>query len=249
MNRGDERKGMTRSVAAVLEIRDLRVAYGRALALDGVALTAEEGEVVAVLGSNGAGKTTLLRAISRTVPATGSIRFLGRELLRMPPHMVARAGIAHCPERRRLFPELSVLKNLLLGAYARRDGKPEEDVDRVFRLFPVLRARCHQMAGTLSGGEQQMVAVGRALMARPRLLMLDEPSIGLAPLVKDAIRQSLQEIRQAGITVLLVEQDAVFALSLAGRGYVMESGRVRLHGPSEVLRGNPHVREAYLGIV
>ncbi len=235
-------------MTAALEIRDLRVAYGRALALDGITLAAEEGEVVAVLGPNGAGKTTLLKAVSRTVPATGSIRFQGRELLRMPPHEVARGGIAHCPERRRLFSELSVQRNLLLGAYARGDETLEEDLERVFRLFPVLRERRRQLAGTLSGGEQQMVAVGRALMARPRLLMLDEPSIGLAPLVKEAVRRSLQEIRETDLTVLLIEQDAVFALSLASRGYVMESGRIRLDGPSEALRGNPHVREAYLGI-
>ena len=234
---------------ASLAIRDLRVSYGRALALDGVSLEARPGEVVAVLGPNGAGKTTLLKAISRTVPATGSIRFQDRELLRVPPHAVAGTGIAHCPERRRLFPELSVLKNLLLGAYVRRSQSCDEDLERVFCLFPPLRERRRQVAGTLSGGEQQMVAVGRALMARPRLLMLDEPSIGLAPLMKDAIGRSLEEIRAAGITVLLVEQDAVFALSLADRGYVMESGRVRIEGPSEALRGNLHVREAYLGIV
>jgi branched-chain amino acid transport system ATP-binding protein len=233
---------------ATLAIRDLRVSYARALALDGISLEADPGEVVAVLGPNGAGKTTLLRAISRTIPATGSIRFKGRELLRLPPHAVAGTGIAHCPERRRLFPELSVLKNLLLGAYARGPERYDEDLERVFCLFPMLRERRGQMAGTLSGGEQQMVAVGRALMARPRLLMLDEPSIGLAPLMKEAIGRSLVEIRAAGITVLLVEQDAVFALSLADRGYVMESGRIRIEGPSEMLRGNPHVREAYLGI-
>lgn len=235
-------------MTTVLEIRDLRAAYGRALALDGVTLRAEEGEVVAVLGPNGAGKTTLLRAISRTIPATGSIRLAGRELLRLPPHEVARRGIAHCPERRRLFPELSVQKNLLLGAYARSDRTVEEDLDRFFRLFPALGERRRQMAGTLSGGEQQMVALGRAMMARPRLLMLDEPSIGLAPLIKEAIRATLDGISREGITVLLVEQDAVFALSLAGRGYVLESGRVSLEAPSEMLRGNPHVREAYLGI-
>lgn len=236
-------------MSPALSISDLRVCYGRALALDGVSLEARPGEVVAVLGPNGAGKTTLLKAISRTVPATGSIRFQGRELLGVPPHAVAGAGIAHCPERRRLFPELSVLKNLLLGAYVRGSQSCDEDLERVFCLFPPLRERRRQVAGTLSGGEQQMVAVGRALMARPRLLMLDEPSIGLAPLMKDAIGRSLEEIRAAGITVLLVEQDAVFALSLADRGYVMESGRVRLEGPSEALRGNLHVREAYLGIV
>ena len=233
---------------ATLAVRDLRVSYGRALALDGVSLAADPGEVVAVLGPNGAGKTTLLKAISRTVAATGSIRFQGRELLRLPAHAVAGTGIAHCPERRRLFPELSVLKNLLLGAYARGPQRCEEDLEHVFRLFPPLRERCGQVAGTLSGGEQQMVAVGRALMARPRLLMLDEPSTGLAPLMKEAIRQSLEEIRAAGIAVLLVEQDAVFALALATRGYVMESGRIRIEGPSAALRGNPHVREAYLGI-
>ncbi|HET8998650.1 MAG TPA: ABC transporter ATP-binding protein [bacterium] len=236
-------------MTAVLDLRDLRVAYGRALALDGITLAIEEGEAVAVLGPNGAGKTTLLRAISRTTPATGSVRFLGNELLRLPPHLVARLGIAHCPERRRLFPELSVLKNLLLGAYGRRDHQVlEEDLERVFRLFPALRDRRPQIAATLSGGEQQMVALGRALMARPRLLMLDEPSIGLAPLIKAAIRESLHEICQGGITLLLVEQDAAFALSLANRAYVLESGQVRLSGPSEALRGDPRVREAYLGI-
>jgi branched-chain amino acid transport system ATP-binding protein len=236
-------------MTTVLDLRDLRVAYGRALALDGITLAIEEGEAVAVLGPNGAGKTTLLRAISRTTPAAGSVRFLDHELLRLPPHMVARLGIAHCPERRRLFPEISVLKNLLLGAYARGDHQTlEEDLERVFCLFPVLRDRRPQMAGTLSGGEQQMVAVGRALMARPRLLMLDEPSIGLAPLVKAAIRQSLHEICQRGITILLVEQDAAFALSLASRAYVLEAGQVVLTGPSEVLRSDPRVRHAYLGI-
>ena len=234
--------------AGALEIRDLRVAYGRACALDGVTLAAAPGEVVAVIGPNGAGKTTLLKAISRTVPASGSIRWAGQELLRVPPHAVARTGIAHCPERRRLFPELSLERNRLLGAYVRADGAIDEDLDRVFRLFPILRERRHQVAGTLSGGEQQMVAVARALMARPRLMMLDEPSIGLAPLMKDAIRRGLEEIRAAGITVLLVEQDAVFALQLAERGYVIESGRIWLEGTSETLRDNPHVREAYLGI-
>ena len=231
-----------------LRIHDLRVCYGSALALDGITLAAEPGEVVAVLGPNGAGKTTLLKAISRAVPAAGSIRFAGRELLRLPPHAIARTGIAHCPERRRLFPELSVQKNLLLGAYVRQDSAVDEDLGRVFRLFPILRERRQQVAGTLSGGEQQMVALGRALMARPRLMMLDEPSIGLAPLMKDAIRRGLEDIRAAGITVLLVEQDATFALSLAGRAYVMEAGRIRLEGSSDALRGNPHVREAYLGI-
>lgn len=235
-------------MTVALSIRDLRVAYGKALALDGVTLDVGEGKVLAVLGSNGAGKTTLLRAISRTVPASGSINFFGRELLRMPAHAVARLGIAHCPERRRLFPELPVMKNLLLGAFARADADVPQDLDRIFTLFPLLRDRRHQMAGTLSGGEQQMVAIGRALMARPRLLMLDEPSIGLAPRVKDAIHRSVQEIRALSLTVLLVEQDAAFALALADRAYVMESGRVTLEGPSEALRGNPHVRQAYLGI-
>jgi branched-chain amino acid transport system ATP-binding protein len=236
-------------MTTALDLRDLRVAYGRACALDGITLAIEEGEAVAVLGPNGAGKTTLLRAISRTTPAAGSVNFLGNELLGMPPHMVARLGIAHCPERRRLFPELSVLKNLLLGAYTRGDHQTlKEDLERVFCLFPALRDRRSQMAGTLSGGEQQMVALGRALMARPRLLMLDEPSIGLAPLIKTAIRESLHEICQRGITILLVEQDAAFALSLASRAYVLESGRVTLSGLSEVLLGDPRVREAYLGI-
>jgi len=235
-------------MTAALEVSGLRVAYGQAIALDRIALKVEEGETVAVLGPNGAGKTTLLRAISRTARASGAIRFLGHELLPMPPHLVARLGIAHCPERRRLFPELPVLKNLVLGAFTRSDRFIDDDLERVFRLFPVLRSRRGQIAGTLSGGEQQMVAIGRALMARPRLLMLDEPSIGLAPLVKEAIRESLWEIHGAGITVLLVEQDAAFALSLANRAYVLESGRIALEGSAEQLRGDPRIKESYLGI-
>ncbi len=235
-------------MTVTLEAQNLKVTYGKALALDGVNLAIEEGEVVAVLGPNGAGKTTLLRAISRTVPASGFLQFFGKPLLHLPAHEVARLGVAHCPEHRRLFPELSVLTNLRLGAYTRGDHGLADDLERIFALFPRLHERRHQMAGTLSGGEQQMVALGRALIARPRLLMLDEPSIGLAPLVKEAMRRSLQQICETGMTMLLVEQDASFALSLANRGYVLESGRITLEGESRELRGNPYVKEAYLGI-
>lgn len=235
-------------MTVALDTQDLRVAYGKAVVLDGIDMTINEGEVVVVLGPNGAGKTTLLRAISGTAPARGSVRFFGKPLLHLQAHEVARLGIAHCPEHRRLFPELSVLANLRLGAYTRVDANVEEDLQHVFDLFPMLRERRSQTAGTLSGGEQQMVALGRALMARPRLLMLDEPSIGLAPLVKEAMRRSIQQICETGMTVLLVEQDAAFALSLAHRGYVLESGRITLEGESQALRGNPSVREAYLGI-
>jgi branched-chain amino acid transport system ATP-binding protein len=232
----------------LLEAVDLRVWYGKALALDGVHLRVESGEVVAVLGPNGAGKTTLLRAICRVLPAEGTLRFLGRDLLRVPAHHLARLGIAHCPERRRLFGELSVEKNLLLGAHARSDPEVERDLRQVYELFPVLRERRRQTAATLSGGQQQMLAIGRALMARPRLLLLDEPSTGLAPAVRHQIGRTVLAVRDQGVGVLLVEQDAAFALGLADRGYVLEAGRIALEGTAQQLRDSPHVRAAYLGI-
>ncbi|MDR7400333.1 MAG: ABC transporter ATP-binding protein [Armatimonadota bacterium] len=232
----------------LLEVEDLTVYHGKALTLDRLCLYVAAGEVVAVLGPNGAGKTTLLRAICRVLPAQGVLRFLGRDLLRVPPHQVAALGIAHCPERRRLFGELSVEKNLLLGAYSRSDREVGNDLRRVYELFPLLHERRRQLAGTLSGGQQQMLAIARALMGRPRLLLLDEPSTGLAPAVRAQIGEAVLRARAEGIGVLLVEQDASFALRISDRGYVLESGRLVLEGNPSSLRDNPHVREVYLGI-
>ncbi len=234
---------------ALLEVNHLVVHYGKALALDGVSLTVEEGELVAVLGPNGAGKSTLLKAVSRAVPSTGEILFKGRSLQRLPAHRVVAEGISHCPEGRRLFPELSVFKNLMLGAYLRRD-KPaiEADLARVYALFPVFRERTGQQANTLSGGEQQMVAIGRALMAHPHLLLLDEPSVGLAHRLKREIFDAIRDIRESGTAILLVEQDARSALTLADRVYVMEHGRIVKEGAAERLADDDMIRRVYLGV-
>ena len=233
---------------ALLEVEALTVCYGKALALDGLSLTAGPGELVGVLGPNGAGKTTLLRAISRVVPATGRLRFGGEDLLALPAHQMAKRGIGHCPEGRRLFPELTVLKNLELGAFLRRD-QPDirRDLERVFTLFPVLRDRRGQVAGTLSGGEQQMAAIGRAVMGKPSLLLLDEPSTGLSQKLKHAIFAAVLEIRKGGVGVLLVEQDAVSTFEVADRVYVLEHGRVAKEGPARELAQDPGVRQLYLG--
>ncbi|MHB8666619.1 MAG: ABC transporter ATP-binding protein, partial [Burkholderiales bacterium] len=211
---------------ALLEVADLVVHYGKALALDGVSLSVEDGEVVGVLGPNGAGKSTLLKAISRAVPSTGSIRLRDRSLNALPAHRVVAEGVCHCPEGRRLFPELSVLKNLMLGAYLRRDAKAvHADLERVYALFPVLRERTRQQASTLSGGEQQMVAIGRALMGAPTLLLLDEPSVGIAHRLKTEIFEAIRGIRRKGMAILLVEQDARSTIEIADRVYVLEQGR------------------------
>ncbi|GAC1535304.1 MAG: ABC transporter ATP-binding protein [Myxococcales bacterium] len=225
------------------------VRYGKALALDGVSLTAGKGELVGVLGPNGAGKTTLLRAISRVIPAQGGLRFGDDDLLRLRACQVAGRGIGHCPEGRRLFPELTVLKNLELGAYLRRDRPGiREDLDRVLALFPVLRDRRAQVAGTLSGGEQQMAAIGRALMGRPSLLLLDEPSTGLSQKLKHAIFEAVRTIRDGGVGVLLVEQDAVSTFAVADRVYVLEHGRVAKQGPAAAMAQDPGVQQLYLGV-
>ena len=201
---------------ALLEVADLVVHYGKALALDGVSLGVEDGEVVGVLGPNGAGKSTLLKAISRVVPSAGSIRLKGRSLSALPAHRVVAEGVCHCPEGRRLFPELSVLKNLMLGAYLRRDEDAlHADLERVYALFPVLRERTRQQASTLSGGEQQMVAIGRALMGGPTLLLLDEPSVGIAHRLKTEIFEAIRGIRRKGMAILLVEQDARSTIEIA----------------------------------
>jgi branched-chain amino acid transport system ATP-binding protein len=234
----------------LLEVTDVTVEYDGAAALRGVSLQVEDGEILALVGANGAGKTTLLSAIAGLVtPGRGSVRFEGREIAGRPAHDVARLGIALVPEGRRLFSNLSVWRNLLLGAWLQRDrGWRRQAQERVFELFPVLADRREQPAGTLSGGEQQMLAIGRALMARPRLLLLDEPSLGIAPRLVERIFASLEEINRTGITVLLVEQRLQQALWLAQRGYVLQTGQVVLTGPTSALLDSEQVRRAYLGI-
>jgi branched-chain amino acid transport system ATP-binding protein len=234
-------------VTVLLELEGVQARYGPVQALRDVSLTVDEKQVVAVLGANGAGKTTTLRAVSGTVKRDGQIRFAGRPL-RGGPEAVARAGIAHVPEGRGTFSELTVLENLRLGAYIRRDRDVKADVERVSGYFPWIERRAEQRAGTLSGGEQQMLALARALMARPRLLMLDEPSLGLAPMVVREIFRIVRELNEnEGLAVLVVEQDARLALAAASRAYVLEVGRVAVEGPSAELRDNESVRRSYLG--
>lgn len=235
----------------MLEVRDLTVRFDSFNALRGVSLSVLEGEIVVLLGANGAGKSTLFRAISGLhPPAAGSIRFEGRDVTRLPAHRLVSEGIAQAPEGKHLFPESSVRKNLLLGAYVRRKepARVESAMAEVFELFPVLEEKARNPAGTLSGGQQQMLAIARALMARPRLLLLDEPSLGLAPLVVDEVFESIVEINQRGTSVLLAEQNANAALKVAGRGYVIEEGRVAMEGAQEELMDNPEVRRAYIGV-
>jgi branched-chain amino acid transport system ATP-binding protein len=231
----------------LLELEDVHVRYGAVEALRGVSLSVDEGEIVTLLGANGAGKSTTLRTVSGLLrPASGQVRYAGRRLDTVPVHDIAALGIGHVPEGRRVFPRMSVVENLEMGAYRRR-GPLRAEMERVFALFPVLEERAGQLAGTLSGGEQQMLAIGRALMGAPTLLLLDEPSMGLAPLVVAKIFQILREINAQGTTVLLVEQNAAQALRLAGRGYVLETGSLTMTGPAAELLADPRVREAYLG--
>jgi branched-chain amino acid transport system ATP-binding protein len=235
---------------AMLEVTDIRTFYGNIEALKGVSLTVEEGEVVTLIGSNGAGKSTTLRSISGlNSPRSGSIRFLGREVARMAPQEIVSLGVSQSPEGRHCFPRMSVRENLDLGAYLRSSDKAgiAEDMDRVFDLFPRLKERERQKAGTMSGGEQQMLAIGRALMARPRLLLLDEPSMGIAPILVDRIYETIAEINRQGMTILLVEQNANYALGVSKRAYVLETGQVALSDQSAALRENPDVQKAYLG--
>jgi branched-chain amino acid transport system ATP-binding protein len=235
-------------MAPLLELEDVRTAYGSIEALKGVSLTVEEGEVVTLIGSNGAGKSTTLRSISGlTPPRHGSIRFRGREISTLPAQDIVRLGISQSPEGRRCFQRMSVRENLELGAYLRRDTNVTSDLERVLDLFPRLREREKQKAGTMSGGEQQMLAMGRALMADPTLLLLDEPSMGLAPILVDRIYETVREINNQGTTILLVEQNANYALDVSSRGYVLETGKVVLHDKSAALRENPEVQNAYLG--
>ena len=234
----------------LLAVEDLRVAYGAVAAIRGVSLTVAAGEVVALLGGNGAGKSTMLRAISGLVrPRGGRIKLAGETIHRLSPARIVRLGIGHCPEGRRIFASLSVAENLRLGAAQRHDrGAVAEDRERMFALFPILRERQQQPAGTLSGGEQQMLALARALMARPKLLMLDEPSLGLAPLLVQQIFRRLAELKAAGTTMLLVEQSIAVALELADRAYVLRTGEVSLEGSAATLKADyERLAEAYLG--
>jgi branched-chain amino acid transport system ATP-binding protein len=236
--------------APLLRVTNLHAGYGDGEVLHGISLEVAVGEFLSIIGANTAGKSTLLRAISRLVPrVSGKMEFEGSDLLPLAAHEVPRLGIAHVPEGRHVFPDMSVEDNLLIGAFARRrDRDIGTRLDEVFALFPRLRERAAQRGGSMSGGEQQMVAIGRALMLRPRLLMLDEPSHGLAPMVVEELHRTLVEIHARGTAILLVEQNSALALSLADRGIVLESGRVVLDGSADTLRNDPRIREAYLGI-
>jgi len=233
-----------------LLLEDVHTYYGSIHALKGVALEVHEGEIVTLIGANGAGKSTTLRSINGlNTPREGRIVFQGKDITRRPPHEIVQMGISQSPEGRRLFPHMTVLENLEMGAFQRNDrSQIKEDLDRVYSLFPRLAERKSQRAGTLSGGEQQMVAMGRALMARPKLLMLDEPSMGLAPIFVEKIFEIVNEINEQGTTILLVEQNALMALDAADRGYVLETGRVALADDAKALRENEQVQKTYLGI-
>ena len=233
---------------SMLSIAGLRAGYGKIEVLHEVALTIEQGQIVTLIGANGAGKTTLLKTISGLIrPAGGTIDFEGESIVRRPPHRIVARGLSHVPEGRAILKRMTVLDNLRMGAYVRSDSEINRDIESVFARFPVLAERRDQMAGTLSGGEQQMLAIGRALVARPRLLLLDEPSLGLAPLLVREIFRTIQEINASGVTVLLVEQNAHMALSIGNRGYVLETGHVRLEDSCDRLLKNDAVRQAYLG--
>ena len=236
-------------MGTMLTINDINVFYGAIHAIKGVSLEVNEGEIVTLIGANGAGKSTILRTISGLLkPKTGSIQFEGQEIAGMPAHEIVKTGISQVPEGRRIFAEMSVLENLELGAFTRKDKDGiKADMELVFERFPRLKGRIGQLAGTLSGGEQQMLAMGRALMSRPRLLLLDEPSMGLAPLLIKEIFAIIQDINKTGTTVLLVEQNANMALSIAHRAYVLETGRITLSGDAKELAASDEVRKAYLG--
>jgi branched-chain amino acid transport system ATP-binding protein len=233
---------------ALLEVEAIHTHYGSIEALKGISLTVDEGEVVTLIGSNGAGKSTTLRSISGlTAASAGTITFGGNEITRVPAHQIVNHGIALVPEGRHCFARMTVRENLDLGSFRRRGDSTAEDMERVFELFPRLQERERQKAGTMSGGEQQMLAIGRALMAKPKLLMLDEPSMGIAPILVQRIYETIKEINRQGMTILLVEQNANYALDVASRGYVLETGQVVLADSSEKLRVDPEVQRAYLG--
>ena len=233
----------------MLEVTGLRVAYGGIQAVRGISFHVNQGEMVALIGANGAGKTSTLKALSRLLDAAGgSVRYCGKEVAKLAPHQLIAEGIALVPEGRGVFPRMSIVENLLMGAYCRNDAAGiSRDMEHVFSLFPRLEERAQQLAGTLSGGEQQMLAIGRALMSRPKLLLLDEPSMGLAPLMVHKIFEVVCAVAKEGMTVLLVEQNAKLALEVSQRGYVMESGEITLTDDADKLLANPKVREAYLG--
>jgi branched-chain amino acid transport system ATP-binding protein len=239
----------TAGTAPILDLENVHTYYGSIHALKGISLDVGEGEIVTLLGANGAGKSTTLRSINGlNHPRRGRIRFQGDDITQAPAHSIVKRGVAQSPEGRRLFPRMSVFENLEMGAFQRTDrAAMKDDIDRVFTLFPRLAERRTQKAGTLSGGEQQMVAIGRALMARPKLLMLDEPSMGLAPIFVEKIFEIIVEINKQGTPILLVEQNALMALEVANRGYVLETGKVALADDAKALRSNEEVRKTYLG--
>jgi len=235
----------------LLKVQDIETWYGSAQALKGVSLKVESGELISILGANGAGKTTLLRTISGLIePKRGTIEFEGRRIDRMGAEEIVRLGVSHCPEGRKLFPQMTVHKNLLLGGYVRKTDQRgiRDTLEEVFSLFPVLKDRQEQLAGTLSGGEQQMLVISRGLMSRPKLLMLDEPSLGIAPLLVARIFEVIKDINRRGMTILLVEQNAAVALNIANHGYVLETGEIVLSGGAQELLREEKVREAYLGV-
>ncbi len=233
----------------LLELSDIHAFYGHIHVLKGISLAVDQGEIVTLIGGNGAGKTTTLRTISGLVrPRRGAITLEGRRIDQLPAHRIVEMGICQSPEGRRIFPRMTVQENLEMGAYVRGARPDPAELDRVFELFPVLKERLRQLGGTLSGGEQQMLAIGRALMARPRVLLLDEPSLGLAPLLVETIFRTIREINRQGATILLVEQNALMALQVAHRGYVLETGSIVLHDTAARLAQNEQVRRAYLGI-
>ncbi|MGB9803424.1 ABC transporter ATP-binding protein [Desulfofundulus sp.] len=235
----------------ILEVKDLEVYYGSIRALQGISFHVEKGEIVTLIGANGAGKSTTLRTISGLlIPRQGEIYFQGQKINRTPAHQIVRMGISHVPEGRQIFPNLTVRENLLMGAYTRSNrAEVQESLEEVLNRFPRLRERAKQLAGTLSGGEQQMLAMGRGLMSKPTLLLLDEPSMGLSPLLVEEIFEIIKDINQQGTTILLVEQNAYMALQIAHRAYVLETGRIVLSGTSAEVKANPQIRSAYLGEV
>lgn len=234
---------------AMLEVKDIQVYYGMIQAIKGISFEVNEGEVIALIGANGAGKTTTLHTVSGLIsPKSGSVIFEGKDISKVPAHKIVSMGMAHVPEGRRVFAELSVKQNLMLGAYTRKDKtEMEETLKMVYKRFPRLEERLNQMAGTLSGGEQQMLAMGRALMSKPKIILMDEPSMGLSPLYVSEIFDIIKEISAAGTTVLLVEQNAKKALSIADRAYVLETGRIVLDGDAKILMEDESIKKAYLG--
>ncbi|PHP64980.1 branched-chain amino acid ABC transporter ATP-binding protein [Zhengella mangrovi] len=232
----------------MLNIRDLKVSYGPIEVIHGISLDVNEGECVALIGANGAGKSSTLKAICGLVPVSGGkVTFEGRDITNLSGHAVVKAGITMCPEGRQVFPQMSTLKNLRMGAYTRNDDEQDADLERMMGMFPILRERAHQAAGTLSGGEQEMLAIARALMARPKLCIFDEPSLGLAPKIVADVAATIARIKETGMTILLVEQNSLMALRLADRAYLFEAGEIVLSGTGEELQSHPEVVKAYLG--